>query len=116
VGLAAAAGPAEYQPPFGLLGVFLRSLITASESLLIMGIAAAPPGQQLIEGEAGQWPQVAVPLEPTGSFLLEFFFNTPAGHQSAKVRVPQGYIESQPTPAHAEWALILFLFPEIAIS
>jgi hypothetical protein len=66
----------------------------AGESLLVLGVTAATSGQQLVEGEAGQWPQVAVLFEFGEASLLEFLFSTLARRQSAKVRMPEGHIEA----------------------
>jgi hypothetical protein len=51
-------------------------LIAVSESLLILRVAAAAPGQQIVEGEAGQWSQVAVPFESNEVLILELPLGT----------------------------------------
>jgi hypothetical protein len=80
--------------------------MAVSESLLILRVATAAPGQQIVEGEAGQWPQVAVPFESNEVFILKLPLGTLTGHQSAEVRVPEGYVEAQPASSLAKWALI----------
>jgi hypothetical protein len=86
------------------------------EPLLILRVAAATPGQQIVEGEAGQWPQVAVSLKPNEVFLLEFLFGTLARRQFAKIRVPEGDVKAQPPLPFAKRALIFISFLDIAIS
>jgi len=86
------------------------------ESLLVLRVTTATSGQQLIEGEASQWAQVAVPFEASEMPLLEFFFSALARRQSAKVWVPEGHIEAQPPPPLAERTFILFSFQDRLIS
>jgi len=86
------------------------------EPLLILRVAAAAPGQQIVEGKAGQRPQVAVALKAGEAFLLEFLFCTLAGHYFAKVRMSEGYVKAQPALPLAKRALIIAGFFDILIS
>jgi hypothetical protein len=86
------------------------------EPLLILRVAAAAPGQQIVEGKAGQRPQVAVALKAGEAFLLEFLFCTLAGHYFAKVRMSEGYVKAQPALPLAKRAIIFISFLDIATS
>jgi hypothetical protein len=80
-------------------------LIAAGKPLLVLRIAAASPGQQIIEGKPGQRAEVAVPFQSNKVIMFEFFLGTLARYQSAEVRMSEGNIMAQPTPAFTQGAL-----------
>ena len=89
VSLAAAAGSAQDEPPFGLGGKRSGRLVSAAEFLLIYGVAASALGNQVGESKAGQQAEVAVFLQAFLPFLPRLLPGAAAGNNPSVIRLPR---------------------------
>ena len=92
VRLAAARGAHQHQPALGVLGERFGVLDAALEARLIARIGAAAATDQVIEGEAGERPQVAVALETVQPHILALLAHAATGQRLAELRMIQRQI------------------------
>jgi len=108
VGLAAAAGTTEYQPAIRIGGVLLSGFKGTTETLLARFVAASTLRLYIIEGEARQRTQVAIPLESCPAFAVLFLFDTTAGYDTAVVRFSRGQPGMNDTGTPADWTVRVY--------
>jgi hypothetical protein len=87
VGLAAAAWPQEDQPALWIGSEGDGGSVGPEESFLVGRVVGLALQNQVVEGEVGQGPQIAVGLQPLQTAIVELLLGALARYQPGVVRL-----------------------------
>ena len=106
VGLSGAVGAREYKPSARSIGISYGSLMGDPQEATRFRVLALPVRVQVIEGEASQETEIAVPQQSGVSFFVQSLLLAGARYNLAEVPVSDGHVRSEPAAAPAARALV----------